>query len=363
MRYTVAELAQALGVPALGNADLCITRVAEPAHAGPEDLAIAMKPEYAETLSKGQAKVALLWSGADWQALGLEAAICLDRPRFGMSTISAMVDPGQGYEAGIHPSAIIDPSAELADDVSVGPFTVIGARAKIGAGTVIASHVTIARDVTIGEGSLIHPGVRVYSDVHIGARAILHGNVVIGGDGFSFVTPEESGVERARSSLGDQGEIKSQAWARIHSLGGVEIGDDVEIGANSTVDRGTVRATRVGSGTKIDNLVQIGHNVVVGQDCLLCAQAAIAGSSKIGRNTVIAGQAGVADNLVIGENVVIGAASAVLSNVPAGRAMLGYPAVKMDTHIETYKGLRRLPRLLKEFAELKKSVTKIGSTD
>ena len=121
-----------------------------------------------------------------------------------------------------------------------------------------------------------------------------------------------------------------------------------------------MRATRVGSGTKIDNLVQVGHNVVIGTDCLLCAQAAVAGSTAIGNNCVLGGKSGVADNIKIGDNVVIGAASAVLSNVPAGRAMLGYPAVKMDTHVETYKALRRLPRLLREFAELKKTVSKDG---
>lgn len=357
MTYTLAQIAEALGVEVQGDGALVVETVAEPAMAGPSDLALAMKPEFAEQIAKGSARAALLWQGADWQSYGLKGAVLMTRPRYGMSVVSAMMDRGQGYAPGIHPTAVIDPDAEIAEGASIGPFTVIGAGTKIGSGAVIASHVTIGPRVKIGADALIHAGVRIMADVRIGDRAILHSNVVIGGDGFSFVTPEESAVERVRSTLGDQGDTQAQAWARIHSLGGVDIGDDVEVGANSTIDQGSVRATRIGSGTKIDNLVQVGHNVVIGRNCLLCAQAAIAGSTVIGDNCVLGGKSGVADNVKVGDNVVIGAASAVLSNVPAGRAMLGYPAVKMDTHIETYKALRRLPRLLREVAELKKIVS------
>ncbi|SCM67841.1 UDP-3-O-(3-hydroxymyristoyl)glucosamine N-acyltransferase [Donghicola eburneus] len=358
--FTLAEIAAALGVDAQGDGSLTITRVAEPATATGADLALAMKPEFADQISAGAAQAALLWQGADWQSYGLKGAILMDRPRYGMSKLSAMMDAGQGYAPGIHPTAIIDPTAQIGADASVGPFSIIGAGSVIGDNAVIASHVTIAPRVSIGADALIHPGVRIMADTRIGDRVILHGNVVIGGDGFSFVTPEKSAVEQVRDTLGDSSGTRAQAWARIHSLGGVEIGDDVEVGANSTIDQGSVRATRVGSGTKIDNLVQVGHNVVIGTDCLLCAQAAVAGSTVIGNNCVLGGKSGVADNIKIGDNVVIGAASAVLSNVPAGRAMLGYPAVKMDTHVETYKALRRLPRLLREFAELKKTVSKDG---
>ena len=140
-------------------------------------------------------------------------------------------------------------------------------------------------------------------------------------------------------------------WHRIHSLGGVEIGDEVEVGANSCVDAGTIRATRVGEGTKIDSLVQVGHNVVVGAHCLLCAQAGVAGSTVIGDRVVVGGKAGVADNLKVGHDVVLGGGTIVLSNVPAGRVMMGYPAVKMQSHIEGYKALRRLPRLIRDLSK------------
>ncbi len=143
---------------------------------------------------------------------------------------------------------------------------------------------------------------------------------------------------------------QGQAWQRIASIGGVVIGDDVEIGANVTIDQGTIRATRIGNGCKLDNQVHIGHNVVIGDHCLLCGQVGIAGSTVVGDYVVMGGQAGAADNLSIGSGAIIGAGSGVLSNVPKGRSMMGYPAVAMQTHVEMYKALRRLPRLLARLA-------------
>ncbi|MEO1706053.1 MAG: UDP-3-O-(3-hydroxymyristoyl)glucosamine N-acyltransferase, partial [Pseudomonadota bacterium] len=193
-----------------------------------------------------------------------------------------------------------------------------------------------------------------------GDRVVIQPGAVLGGDGFSFVTPEPSSAEVVRDTLGEQGAAAAQPWARIHSLGGVEIGDDVEIGANATIDRGTIRATRVGAGTKIDSLVQVGHNAQIGAHCLLCAQSGVAGSTTLGDHVVLAGHAGIADNLTVGDRVVIGAASAVLSNVPSGRVMLGYPATQMKANIESYKALRRLPR---DLASLKKAVSKLEGSD
>jgi len=205
--------------------------------------------------------------------------------------------------------------------------------------------------------------VMARAGVVIGDRFVAQPGCVIGSDGFSFVTPEKSAVENVRESLGDAGDAAQQGWVRIHSIGGVEIGDDVEIGANSAIDRGTIRATRIGSGTKIDNLVQIGHNVQVGQDCLLCGQVGVAGSTRIGDNVVLGGQVGVVDNLIVGDAVIAGAGTMLLSNVPKGRAMLGYPGMKMQSHVETYKALRRLPRLMAQVAELQKAVSKSDQKD
>jgi len=205
---------------------------------------------------------------------------------------------------------------------------------------------------------LLREGVKIAAKVKIGARFIAQPGVSIGGDGFSFVTAEVSAVERARETLGNQNNTSPQPWARIHSLGSVQIGDDVEIGSNSCVDRGTIRDTQIGNGVKIDNLTQIGHNVTIGNDCLICAQVGVAGSTRIGNNVVLGGQTGVSDNLFIGDRVITGGATKVLSNIPAGRVMLGYPAIKMDTHLEIYKALRRLPRALRDVAALQKAMFK-----
>lgn len=359
MGHTIQHIAASLGAEAFGDVGLLITGVAEPAMAGPQDLALAMKPAFAKGLGDGQAQAAMLWPGADWQALGLKAALIAPRPRFAMAGLSAMMDQGQGYATGIHPSAVIDPTADLGADVSVGPLAVISAGARIGAGSVIGPQCFIGVDTVIGQGSFLREAVRIGARVRIGDRFIAQPGATVGGDGFSFVTPEESSIERVRDSLGDQGETKAQSYARIHSLGSVTIGDDVELGANACIDRGTVRDTRIGNGVKFDNLAQIGHNVEIGNDSLICAQVGIAGSTRIGHNVVLGGQTGVSDNLFIGDHVITGGATKVLANVPAGRVMLGYPAMKMESHIEAYKGFRRLPRLFRDVAALQKTVSKL----
>lgn len=352
MTYSVKDIAAALGAEAFGAVDLLVQGAAEPAAAGPDDLALAMTPAYGDALRKGKARAAVVWPGADWQAFGLKAAIIAPRARLAMAGLTQMLDAPLG-PTGVHPSASIDPLATLAEDVTVGAFSVIGAGARIGKGCWIGDHVSIAAGVVLGPDCQIHAGTRLQRRVRIGARVIIQPNVVIGGDGFSFVTAAPSHVERARETLGEAPLTvpEDPRWHRIHSLGGVEIADDVEIGANSCVDAGTIRATRIGQGTKIDSLVQVGHNVVVGAHCLLCAQAGVAGSTVIGDRVVVGGKAGVADNLKIGDDVVLGGGSVVLSNVPAGRVMMGYPATKMQAHIDSYKALRRLPRLLRDLAQ------------
>jgi len=361
MAFTVREIAAAIDAEAHGDIDLSVERVSEPALAGPEDLALLTNPKFADGLSKGQARAALLWDGADWQGMGLKAAITAKRGRYAMSGLTRMMDLGQHYPEGIHPTALIDDTASIGDGVTIGPFAVIGPRAQIGAGTVIGPFCHIGADSRIGCDSFLRDHVSVGARVTIGDRFWCQPGARIGADGLSFVTPEASGVEKARASLGDQGDVSEQSWARIHSLGAVTIGDDVEIGANACIDYGTVRDTRIGNGCKIDNLVHIAHNVVVGNDCLFAAQVGIAGSTVIGNNVVFGGQVGVTDNTTVGDNVIAGGATKILSKVPAGQVLLGYPAVKMDTHLDMYKALRRLPRLAKQFADLQKTVSKLGS--
>lgn len=363
MEYTVAQIAQAIGVKAEGDTGILVRGVTEPALAGRDQIALAMDPKYAAAIADGQACVAMLWHDADWRELGLKAALLPSRPRYALSGLTAAMDRGQGYAVGVHPTAVIDPSAELADGVSIGPFTVIGKNAKIGRDTVVGPQVYIGSDSQVGQNCLIREGTKVGADVLIGDRFISQQNVSIGGDGFSFVTPERSAVEKTRDSLGTDTQAEGQAWSRIHSLGSIEIGDDVEIGSGSSVDRGTVRPTKIGNGVKIDSLVQVGHNVVIGNHCLLCAQAGVAGSTVLGNYVVLGGHTGVADNLTIGDGVISGGGSKILSNVPAGRAVMGYPAVKMDSHVDIYKASRRLPRLMRDFETLKKTVFNRGKTE
>lgn len=363
MSYTIETIARSLGAKALGDLSLEIDAVAEPQEAGARDLALAMKPAFAERLPEGKALAAVLWEGADFEALGLKAAIIPQRPRYALSGLSKQFDHGESFPQGVHPSAFVDPAAELGADVTIGPLAVISAGARIGAGSVVGPQSFIGACATLGEGCFLREGVRIGARTTLGARVIVQPGAVIGGDGFSFVTPEQSAVERTRASLGDQGEGESQHWERINSLGAVHIGDDCEIGANACIDRGTVRDTQIGARTKLDNLVHIGHNVVIGTDCLICGQVGMAGSSTIGNNCVFAGQVGINDNIFVGDNVIAGGATKIFTNVPKGRVLLGYPAVKMETHVESYKAIRRLPRLFKQVADLQKAVFKNTEND
>lgn len=363
MGFTISEIAAALGTDVLGDATMQIARASEPGSAGPDDLALAMSPAYGPALAQGQARAAILWPDADWQDLGLRAAIKVPRARLAMSAITRTLDPGPQIAPGIHASAVIDPSAHIGKNACIGPFVVIGAGVRIGANARILSHTSIAEHAQVGDDALIAHGVRIASHVTIGDRFTCQPGAVIGGDGFSFVTPQESGIERARRNVGDQGEITPQEWIRIHSLGSVSIGDDVEIGANACIDKGTVADTAIGDRTKLDNLVHIGHNNRIGADCLICGQVGLAGSSVIGDRVVLGGQVGVSDNITIGDDVVAGGASKIFTRVKAGEVILGHPAVAMKTSLAMQKALRRLPRLSQQFADLRKALPKPGASD
>jgi UDP-3-O-[3-hydroxymyristoyl] glucosamine N-acyltransferase len=363
MLHRLRDIAAALGAEAAGDLDIMIERASEPANARAQDLALAMDPRYADGLALGKANAAILWAGADWQRMGLKAAIFAPRSRFAMAGLTRHLDPGPAIAAGIHPMALVDPSAKIGDGAAIGPFVVIGADVVIGTGARIASHVSIAEGAQIGANALILQGARIGARVVIGDRFICQPGAVIGSDGFSFVTAEKSDVEEIRETLGKRTEIHSQSWTRIHSLGSVTIGDDVEMGANSCIDRGTIRDTVIGSGTKLDNLVHIAHNVQVGRDCLFCGLVGVAGSVRIGDRVVLGGKVGVSDNIFVGDDVIAGGGTLILTNAPAGRVLLGYPAMKMDTHIELQKALRRLPRLAARVAAIEAVMPKSSDRD
>lgn len=344
---TIKDIASALSATCVGQDDLIVHGASEPANASADQLAIAMTPKFADDLRQGAAKAALLWEDADWQAFGLKAAILVKRPRLAMAALTKHMHQKSEAPTGIQPTAQIDPTAVVGDDASIDHFVVIGAGVTIGKSVQIGPHVSIGAGSTLGNNCILQAGAQIMGNVTLGNRVHVHPGVTLGADGFSFVTQEKSNVESTRETLGQAGTGKTgQPWIKIYSNGGVRIGDDVEIGANTNVDAGTIRPTSIGDGTKLDSLVQVGHNVRIGKNCLLCAQVGVAGSAVIGDAVVMGGKAGITDNISVGDGCVVGAASVVLSNVPAGRAVMGQPAVKMDIYFETYKAMRRLPRMM-----------------
>ncbi|PIE10328.1 MAG: UDP-3-O-(3-hydroxymyristoyl)glucosamine N-acyltransferase [Rhodobacterales bacterium] len=357
MDHSLDDIAAALGATVLGDGALRVRAVAEPAMAGPDDLALAMSPAYADALTQGQARAAIVWPGADWQALGLSGAIEAPRARLALSKLTRKLDPDDVFRPGRHAMTAIDDSARIADDAWIGPFVEIGPGAQIGPGARIAGRVTIGAGAIIGADVQLHPGVVIQPRVRLGDRVTVHPGAVIGADGFSYVTETVSHPETVKKTGGKaplEPPVGDASWHKIASLGAVEIADDVEIGANSTVDAGTIRPTRIGARTKLDNLVHIGHNCEIGMDCLICGQVGMAGSVIVGDRVVLAGQVGVADHHKIGSDVVAGGASKIMANVPSGRVVLGYPASRMDTALSGFKAVRRLSR---------KPVSKDGGRD
>lgn len=359
--HTVGAIAAALNAEAAGEVGLAVARPAHPAEAGPDDLAIAFDDHHAALLAAGRARAAVLAAGTDWRALGLRAAVLVGRPRYALAGLTQSFAAPPETPPGVHPMAVVAPDAALGEAVAIGPFCVVGEGAEIGAGSILSAHVTVGARVRIGAGALLHPGVRIGRDVTVGARAILHQNAVIGADGFSFVTPQPGSVESVAATGRVAEDARNLRFARIHSLGAVTLGDDVEIGAGATIDRGTLTDTRVGDGAKIDNLVQVGHNVRIGSNCLLCAQVGVAGSTTIGDRVVLGGQVGVADHVTIGSDVVIGARSGVAGDAPDGAVLLGAPATPRDEALRIMLGWRRLPRLIDAVADLKKRLSAIES--
>ncbi|SEQ14460.1 UDP-3-O-[3-hydroxymyristoyl] glucosamine N-acyltransferase [Loktanella sp. DSM 29012] len=361
MPLTIAEIAQALGTTAHGNTALVVQRPAEPGSAGPDDLALAMSKAYADALRASQARAAIVWDGADLDDLGLAAAITVPRARLAMAQLTQAFDP-RPTGTGIHPTAVIDPAAQIGADVHIGPFVVIGSGVALGDGCRIDSHVSIGDRATLGAGCWLGAGTRIGRDCHLGARVITQPNAVIGSDGFSYVTTDLANEERAIKTMGRTPLTPPQDGTRhrIHSLGGVVLGDDVEVGSNSTIDAGTIRPTRIGRGTKIDNQVHIGHNCVVGEDCIVCGHVGLAGSGTFGDRCVFAGKVGTKDHVTLGNDVVMGGGANVYSDFPDGAFVMGSPALDMPDHRAQQKALRGLPQLQKIVADLRARLTNPG---
>jgi UDP-3-O-[3-hydroxymyristoyl] glucosamine N-acyltransferase len=246
--------------------------------------------------------------------------------------------PEAEFAVFVHESAVIDPSAEVAAKVSIGAGVVVGPSCKIAEGVRLYPNVTVYEDVTIGKGSTIHSGTVIRERSQIGERVVIHNNVVVGCDGFGYARDEQ------------------KSWLKIPQTGRVVIEDDVEIGAGTTIDRASVGESRIKRGTKIDNLVQIGHSCTVGEDTLLCAQVGLAGSSHIGSRVILAGQAGVAGHLTIGDDVVLTAKSATSHDVPAGKVISGIPAFDNRDWLRSTAAFRRLGEMQRKLRELENQI-------
>ncbi len=342
----LSDIASALSAKLSGDGGLDIGRIVHPADAeGTGDLAVALSGEAQAHLAATRAGAVLVPAGGTPPA-GIAAILYGGNDRVAMAILTALFDPGPAHSSGIHPAAVVAPDALIGEGASIGPAAVVGSGSKIGAGTIVLPHVSIGADVVVGRDCVLHPGVRLEDRVHLGDRVIIHCNTVIGSDGFSFIPV--SNPDGSSNGIA--------APKRTHSLGTVVIGDDVEIGAGTTIDRATLRETRVGRGTKIDNQVQIGHNVVIGENCVICGMSGIAGSVVIADRVVIASGVGLAPHLTVGEGATITASAGVASHVPAGAVFSGAPATFHDKSIARLADIGRLRQLYPRVDDLKKRI-------
>ncbi len=358
----LSDIAAALGGTLVGDGSIEVTRAAHPDEVtSSRDLAIAMDKKLVKALHGTLAKAAIVEDGVAVPEDQLAGYVQVKRPRYAMAGVTALFELPVHAPDGIHASAVIEPDAKIGNDVRIGPFTYVASGAEIGDGTILMSNVTVGAGARVGARGLIHAGARIGERVEIGERVIVHHNASIGADGFSFVTPELGATEEARSGVVDEVTAKNESLTRINSLGSVIVGDNVEIGACTSIDRGTLSSTRIGGNTKIDDLVMIGHNVVIGENCMICGQVGIAGSATIGNRVVLAGQVGVADHIKIGDDVVVGATSAVGMNLKSGMIAVGSPAVAKSKAAEIYMYTRRLKSLFDEVARLKDRLKAVES--
>lgn len=379
--YTAAELAQQIpeGLVLIGSPEASVTDLVHPRQVRlPQHMTLVLEANVLPLLPQLPCHVVLMarnvavqggWLSETGQATGqalpgqVKALLIADFPRYALAAFSLLFASRQDDPTpGIHPSAIVDPSANIHPTAAIGPLCYVGPGVHVGAGTRCMSQVTLGAGARIGDDCLLYAGVRVGQGVEIGNRVILQFNAVVGAEGFSYATPDLGRVEGAKQTAGAM-VAKNTAIARIASLGTVILEDDVEIGACTTIDKATLGATRIARGTKIDNLVMIGHNNTVGENCLLAAQVGIAGSCTIGNRVVMAGQVGVADHKHVHDDAILMGQAGISRNVPAEAVMYGTPAQPWREFLQefSYKGrlrdmYKRLACLEEELANLRQQL-------
>jgi UDP-3-O-[3-hydroxymyristoyl] glucosamine N-acyltransferase len=332
------DIAARLSCSFEGDGDIEITRVASLEDAGAGDLAFFASRKYLDELRKTRASAVIA-------AAGVTEAPCpvlrTDDPYLTFARALAVFADEWRPPAGVHPLALVEPGATIAPDASIGAFAAVGQGARIGARTVVHPHVTIGRFVEIGEDCVIHPQASIRERARVGNRVVLQNGAVLGTEGFGFAHRRDGTHEK------------------IPQIGALVVEDDVEIGANSTVDRPALGETRIGAGTKIDNLVQIAHGVRLGRNVLLAAQVGIAGSTIIEDGVTLAGQVGVAGHLTIGKGAIATAQTGIPNSVDAGAFISGYPAIPNRDWLKASAVFRKLPELRRLVADLERRIAEL----
>ena len=346
---TASQLAQLIGGRILaGSGEVSVHGIAALEDATPDDATFFGDPKYLLTLRQSKAGVALVPVDFAEPLPDIGAVIGVSKPSVAFAiVVAALQPPLPPLPPGIHATAVISPDATVGRDVSIQPYVVIEEGAVIGDGVCLGAHTFVGRRSRLGGGTFVHPNVTIRERVNIGRRCVVHSGASIGGDGFGFETIDGQHV-------------------KVPQVGGVEIGDDVEIGACVTIDRARFGMTRIGEGTKIDNLVQIAHNVVIGPRCIIVAHTGISGSARLGKSVILAGQVGLNGHITVGDNVVVGGQSGVTKSVAAGRRIWGTPAREMMETTASILRVRQLPKLIERVKQLEGEVIalkqKLGET-
>jgi len=331
------DLAARLGCEVRGDGGVDVRRVAGIDEAGPGDLTFVSNPRYASRLATTRASAVIVSAGVETPL----PSLLTPNPYLAFAHAVGVLHPLPRPAPGVHPSATIDPSARLGEDVHVGAMAVIGRDVRIGARTALHPHVVLYTGVEVGDDCLLHSGVQVREGCRIGSRVVIQSGAVIGSDGFGF----------AKDDAG--------RYQKIPQIGTVVIEDDVEIGALTAIDRAALAETRIGRGTKLDNLVQVGHSVTIGHDSVLAGQVGVAGSSRIGSHVTLAGQVGVAGHLEIGDGAIATAQTGIPHDVEAGALVSGFPAIDNRTWLKSSAVFARLPELQKRLRELERRVAEL----
>jgi len=329
------EIAEFLSGEIKGNTSIDITGIARIEDARNGDITYISHPKYEKWLAKTGASCIIVSKNADISAT--KTQLFVDEPALAIVKLANLFSKKISPESGISSLADVSKNAVVDETASIGAFCVICSGCRLGKGTVLFPQVYLGEGSQVGDNCMIYPGVVIRENVRIKNRVVVHPGCVIGADGFGY-------IEKAGKRI------------KIPHLGGVVVEDDVEIGANSTIDRATLGDTIIGKGTKIDNLVHIAHNVVIGEGSVIVAQVGIAGSTEIGSNVIIAGQAGISDHLIIGNNVKIGAQSGVTKSVKDGGEVSGYPAREHRRSKKAYALLMRLPEIYERLKKIEKKL-------